>query len=301
MMNIRSLSFVALVTLAAVGCGEAPHSPSASASLAALSQEDCIAERDACFRANPLFGLLSCPPQYAQCTAAAQSGVAKEVAAAVTEVTACTRAAAGCVAEGGVDGVTDCALREAKCVASVVDVELPKVVEGTAKCVDGAVECVNGAENAGDLAGCGLALESCALEQAKSVVPKEVVEVIDGVSTCTSTLEGCIAEAANAAGVTACTERQVTCVAGTLGVELPKLPLSKAVECTEEAAECALDAGNLRGVTACADSLRKCAVGVVEQTDAPEQLSCEKKWTVCVGNDPLKILVCAAELAGCKD
>ena len=180
MKDIRSLCFVGLVTLAAAGCGEAPQAAAAGASIAALSQEDCAAQLDACYRDNPLFGLISCPPQFAQCTAAAQRGLAKEVAAAVSEVAACTRTAAACASEvGNTEGTSQCTLNEAKCVASVVDVELPKVVEGTAKCVDGAVECVNGAENGRDLAGCGAALESCALEQAKSAVPPEVAIVAE--------------------------------------------------------------------------------------------------------------------------
>lgn len=301
-MKNTSLGFLGLVTLAAFGCGEAPQASEAGSASAALSQEDCAAERDACFSENPLFGLLSCPAQYTQCTAAAESGIAKEVAAAVREVAACTRAGTNCAAEAGsAEGAAKCAATEARCVASVVDVELPQVVEGTAKCVTSAVECVNKSESGADLVACGTTLEGCAIEEAKSVVPPEVAMVIDEVSDCTKALNGCIAEASNASGVTACSERQVACVAGSLGVELPKVPVSKAVECAEDAASCTLDAGSVRAVADCADSLRKCAVSVVEATDAPEQLSCEKKWTVCVGNDPLKFLQCAAELAGCKD
>jgi hypothetical protein len=302
MKNFTSLRFLGLVTLAAFGCGEAPQAQEVNQAAAALSQEDCAAERDACFRENPLFGLLSCPAQYAQCTAAAESGIAKEVAAAVKEVAACTRAAAGCAAEASsAEGAAKCATTEARCVASVVDVELPQVVEGTAKCVGSAVECVNKSESGADLVACGTSLEGCAIEEAKNAVPPEVSKVIGEVSDCTKSLNGCIAEASNASGLTACNEQQVTCVAGSLGVELPKVPLSKGVECAEDAASCALDAESVRAVANCAESLRKCAVSVVEATDAPEQLSCEKKWTVCVGNDPLKFLQCAAELAGCKD
>src|SRR6266567_1576704 len=129
MKTLRSLNLVGFVTLAAFGCGEAPQAPAASASVQALSAEDCVAQRDTCLRENPLFGLLSCPPQFAQCTAAAAEGVAKEVAAAASEVAACTRAAAECVVGSSrTEGADSCAVQEAKCVASVVDVELPKVV-----------------------------------------------------------------------------------------------------------------------------------------------------------------------------
>ena len=302
MKTLRSLQFVGLVTLAGLGCGEAPQSPEAGASVQALAAEDCAAERDACFRENPLFGLLTCPPQFAECTAAAGRGIAREVAAAVAEVAACTRAAAGCVAESGSgEGSTNCAVAEAKCVASVVDVELPKIVEGTAACVDDAVDCVNSAESPADVSGCGIKLEGCALDQVKEVVPPEVTEVIDDVTKCTQALNGCIAEASSASDVTACTQGQVKCVASSLDVPVPNVPLAKAVECAEEATSCALDVGSPREVVQCAENLRKCAVEVVGETEVPEQLSCEQKWTVCVGNDPLKFLQCAAELAGCKD
>lgn len=305
MKTLRSLHLVGLVSLAAIGCGAEQASPAAidtRASVEALSAEDCAAQRDECLRDNPLFGLLSCPGQYAQCTAAAAGGIAKEVAAAVSEVADCTRAATGCLGEAGsAESRAQCGVEEAKCVASVVDVELPKVVQDTAKCVDATVDCVNGAESPADLTACGTALESCALDVAKGAVPTEVGEVIDDVTKCNNNLNGCIGEASSASGVTECTQEQVKCVADSLNVPVPQIPLAKAVECAEDATSCTLNAENARGIADCADNLRKCAVDVIDSTDAPEQLSCEKKWTVCVGNDPLKLLQCAAELAGCKD
>ena len=77
-----------------------------------------------------------------------------------------------------------------------------------------------------DVAACGIKLEGCALEQAREVVPDEVVEVIDDVTKCTVATNRCIAEASSPSGITECTERQVKCVADSLGVPVPEVPLS---------------------------------------------------------------------------
>lgn len=290
----------------ATACTGAPEQASfevdAAASGQALTLEDCASQRDACFAESPVLGLLTCPAQYTQCTAAVASGIPREVASAVQDARECVRAGVACTAEAGSPlQVAECAEDEAQCVAAIVDIELPRVVEGTAECVRSTVDCLEASETRGDVADCGSELRSCAVEQAVSVVPPEVAETISDVVDCNNAVRGCVAEASNAEGVTECAEREAACIANSLDVDLPDVPLSEVVGCAENAGRCALDANSIATVAACADSLRQCAVGIVEAIEAPQELTREQKWTVCVGNDPLAFLRCGAQLAGCED
>lgn len=293
------------LSLAASACAATPSQDVALSAAAsqALSFEDCAAQRDACIAENPILGLLTCPAQFTQCTAAVASGIPKDVAAAVDDARECVRVGVGCVAEAGTDPVAlaVCAENEAQCVAAIVDIDLPNVVEGTAACVDGAVDCIESAESRDNLIACGTSLGDCALDQVKEVVPPQVAETIDEVVDCTNALRGCVADTSSAAGITECGERQAQCVADSLDVDLTDIPLSEAVGCAESAARCALSSEDIASVAACADKLRQCAVDIIAEVDVPEQLTCEQKWTVCVGNNQLRILTCAAELSGCRD
>jgi hypothetical protein len=305
MMNKHQTLFALTLSFAATACTTAPSQDVTllAATSQPLSLEDCATQRDACFNENPILGLLTCPAQYTQCTAAVASGIPREVAAAVDDARECVRVGVACVAEAGTDPVSlaVCAENEAQCVAAIVDIELPNIVEGTAACVDGALDCIESAESRDNLVACGAALGDCALDQVREVVPPEVVETIDEVVDCNNALRGCVADTSSAAGITECAERQAQCVASSLDVDLPDVPLSEVVDCAESAAQCTLNAESLANVAACADKLRQCAVDVIAAVDVPEALTCEQKWTVCVGNNQLRILTCAAELSGCVD
>ncbi|HTU57986.1 MAG TPA: hypothetical protein VMF89_06125 [Polyangiales bacterium] len=304
-MNRHTTLLTLTLSFAAASCAAAPTEEAALSAAAsqALSLEDCATQRDACFAENPILGLLTCPAQFTQCTAAVASGIPREVAAAVDDARECVRVGVACVAEAGADPVAlaVCAENEAQCVAAIVDIDLPNVVEGTAACVDGAVDCIESAESRDSLVACGVALGDCALDQVKEVVPPEVAETIDDVVGCTNALRGCVADTASAAGITGCSERQAQCVANSLDVDLPDVPLSEVVGCAESAAQCTLGSEDLASVAACADKLRQCAVDIIAEVDVPEALTCEQKWTVCVGNDQLRIFTCAAELSDCRD
>lgn len=304
-MNKHQTLWTLLLSFAASACAAAPSQDVSllAGTSHALTLEDCQSERDACFAESPILGLLTCPAQYAQCTAAVASGIPEEVTAAVDDARECVRLGVACVAEAGADAVAlaVCAENEAQCVAAIVDVELPNVVEGTAACVEGAIDCIESAESRDNLVACGTTLGDCALDQVREVVPPEVAKTIDEVVACGNALRGCVADSSSAAGITECGERQALCVADSLDVDLTDVPLSEVVECAESAAGCTLNAENLANVAACADKLRQCAVDVVAEVDVPEQLTCEQKWTVCVGNNQLRILTCAAELSGCRD
>jgi hypothetical protein len=304
-MNRHQTLLTLTLSLASVACAATPTQEALlpGAASQALSLEDCEAQRDACFAENPILGVLTCPAQFTQCTAEAASGIPGEVVAAVDDVRECARVGVACVAEAGTDPVAlaVCAENEAHCVAAIVDIELPKVVEGTAACVDGAIDCIERAESRDNLVACGATLGACALDRVKEVVPPEVAETIDEVVDCTDALRGCVADTSSAAGITACSERQAQCVADSLDVDLPDLPLSEVVGCSESAAQCTLNAETLTSVAACADKLRQCATDIVAELDVPAVLTCEQKWTVCVGNNQLRILSCAVELSDCRD
>jgi hypothetical protein len=121
------------------------------------------------------------------------------------------------------------------------------------------------------------------------------------VSKCASSLNACIGTAKNASGVAACNEANAKCVASSLNVTLPDVPVSKVVSCAETAAKCALDASSVSDVTGCARGLTSCAAAVVGVGGNPETPSCSQKWTSCVASNPLNFLKCAADLTGCKD
>jgi hypothetical protein len=305
----KSLSFASAVLMTSFfGCAapdqESAPSDELSSTQQDLTVEECRAQQDKCFRNNPLFGLFTCPAQYTQCVASAENGIPAEVASAVGAAAECTEAAVDCIAKNP-GGATGCAAEEAECVAAIVGVELPAVVDGTAACVDGAVECIEGARRVRDLTACATTLSDCAVEQAVSIIPEEVGEVIGGANKCRIELDACVAAAGSAAEIAQCTEDSASCVAATLDVQLPEVPLSEVVDCAEQATTCALDVRRISDVLECADSLRECAgevaAGVVEGVPAPQQLTCEQKWTACVTRNPFGFFTCGAELSGCKD
>jgi hypothetical protein len=306
-MKHSAISSVALVVSSlALGCA-APEEDNAPEELGVQSQQaltltECAAQRDTCFSKNPLFGLFTCPAQYTQCTATASNGLPAEVSSAISDAAECTSAALDCV--NGANSATAaavCAENEAQCVAAIVDVDLPDVVEGTAGCVDGGLECIRNARRVSDLAACAESLATCAVEKVQAVIPEEVGQVVGDVNECRLALNSCIENASSATALTACSEESAKCVAGSLDVTLPNVPVSDVVGCTESAAECALGASSVRDVTDCAAALTSCASDVVGSVDVPAQLTCEQKWTACLTKNPLNFFGCGGELATCQD
>jgi len=294
----------ALAFAATTGACAAPPQAedSIAESTAALTADECASQRDACFKANPILGLLTCPAQYAQCTRTASDGLPAQVSSAITDAEECIKEARSCVLEAsGATGAARCAADEAQCVAAIVGAHLPKVVEGTAACVDSTVECIRSSEVVSDLAGCAGTLESCAVEQIQAVLPPEVVKVVSDVTSCTTALNGCIAEATRPSALTACTETEAKCIAQSLGVTLPDVPVAKVVDCAQTAAECTLDASSASDVTACARGLTSCAAAAVGVGGDPKPQTCEQKFTTCMGRNPLNFLKCGAELSGCTN
>jgi hypothetical protein len=304
-MNKTTLSAFAVFT-SLIGCAAPDQEPSQSDDLTAGAQQDltvseCGTQRDACFRKNPLFGLFTCPAQYTQCVATASNGIPGEVTAAIADAADCTSTYTQCVAKNP-GGVAGCTAAQADCVATIVGVELPAVVDGTAGCVDDAVSCIDGSKRVSDLTNCAKDLSSCAVEQAASLVPPEVGEVIDGANQCRLDLNACVAAAETPVAIAQCTEDSATCVAQTLHVTLPNVPLDEVGDCADSATQCALDARKLSDITTCATNLTACAGKVIgDTTGVPKPLTCEQKWTACVAKNPFGFFSCGADLASCKD
>jgi hypothetical protein len=303
-------SAIATLALAAssfaIGCAapEADEAPSEELSSQAqeLTLDECAKQRDTCFSKNPLFGLFTCPAQYTQCTATASNGIPAEVASAVSDAAGCTKAGIDCLADASNAAETlACTTTEAECVADIVGVDLPDVVEGTAQCTGNAVDCIDAAKRVSDLGKCAEALAGCAVDQVQAVLPPEVGEVISDVSQCQVKLETCIAGAETATALASCSEEGAKCVAAGLDVTLPDVPVSEVVSCTEKATSCTLDASSIREITACASALSSCAADVVGSVDVPEQLSCEQQWTACLAKNPLNFFQCGAGLSSCRD
>jgi len=304
-MRQSTIATLALAVSSLVGCAapvedEAPQEVSGQEFKLTLAE--CGAQQDECFRKNPLFGLFTCPAQYAQCTATASNGLPAEVSSAVADAAACTSKAVRCrAAAGSPAALLACTTDEAECVAEIVGVDLPDVVEGTAECVEGAVSCIDDARRATDLAGCAESLAGCAVDQVKEVLPPEVGEAIDAVSACQVALETCISRAETATALAECSEDGAGCVASGLGVTLPDVPVSEVVACTEKATSCTLDASSIREVRECATGLSACAADIVGSVDVPAELTCEQKWTACLTKNPFNFLQCGADLNSCRD
>ena len=285
---------------ALVGCAmptsDSGPAPEINAAGAALTLEECAEQRDNCLSENPLFGLFTCSIQYTQCRTTAEDGLPAQVIAAVADARECRQEGSECRrdAESG-GGLLACTAEQAECVATIVDVPLPAIVEGTAACVDSAVDCIVASESTGELRGCGETLADCAVEEAVSVLPEPVRETVEEVGRCRNVLASCTSEASTASGLAQCAVYNVRCVADGLGVTLPDPPVAEGLQCAEEATSCALDAASLSDLRECRNGLLECSADVVR-----EELTCEQKWTACI-NETLNFFGCTRELATCTD
>lgn len=298
-----SIAFV--LAFVALGCGgQAGEDPAVAASTQALDRADCEAQRDECLASGGLIGVFFCNIEHQQCLLEASQGLPSAVLEAVGETATCRAEADDCLAAA--ETVSDrvaCREEEARCVAGVLDVNVPAYVDATSQCVDDSVACINDATRVSDLTVCGEDLTSCSLDATREVVPDEVATVVGDVLTCTDSAGQCIAEAESASELTACNEEQVQCVAGSVDVGVPDLPGSELVGCAETASECLLRAESISDVTRCTEELRECNQQVVDDTVLPEDppLDCERQWTRCLTRQPLGFPECARELRECRE
>jgi hypothetical protein len=300
-MNAKFIAALMLAA-AAAGCAATPvpdHEQLEVQSAAeALTLQECATQRDTCFRNNPFFGFFTCPLQYTQCTATASNGLPAQVATAISDAAACARANTACLnnAENAQE-VLECGVENAECVAEIVDANLPQVVSGTVECVNGALGCIRASETVNDLAGCAETLEDCAVDVVVDALPPEVATVVEDVAECNAALAGCIDDATTPAALAACNQTQVRCIASSLGVTLPEIPVAEALQCAEDAAECTLDARSGADVRACAADLVECNQSLVNGPNRPQ--SCEQKWTECLVRNPFNFFQCAADYQTC--
>jgi len=303
MNQSRLFSFVFVGTSLLAGCTTAVDpqgSPEkTSASTQSVTLADCATQRDTCLANNPLFGVFVCPAQYAQCTLTASNGLPSQVNQAVTDAAACASAFRRCEVEARTPAQTvSCATTQAECVASILQVNLPSVVTGTATCVTDSLNCINNAEQVSGLTTCANNLQSCAVAQIQTVVPPAVSKVIGSVSSCQSTLNSCIAAAATPADVTACSLNDANCVVGSFGLTPPTSTASAVIKCTDDAANCALGATTQGMLDLCRRRLQGCITELVGPTTTPP-MTCAQKWTACLAANPLNFPTCDAQLLTC--
>jgi hypothetical protein len=275
----------------------------ASAQEGPTSLLQCQQDLQRCVLDTPLSEAFQCPAKFRDCAAVVAVNVAAPLVSAISDAADCTRTELRCTADASTPPKAAlCAEDQAQCVASIVGVELPGVVEGTTKCVDTATDCILFASSPADLAKCGADLRSCAVDQLESTLPESVATVIDEVQTCDDQLRGCIEDSSAPSELTACNEKRLTCQAGAFGVELPELHGSDLVKCGEDAQQCGLHVGNGEDVVQCGMQLRDCVAGVAGQV-GKEALTCEQKWTACIRENPTPggFFYCGAQIAGCTD
>jgi hypothetical protein len=293
--NVSVLILAALAGCAAnVPTDEAPVQKSAAE---ALTLAECATQRDTCFQNNPLFGLFTCPLQYAQCQATASNGIPAAVTSAIKDTRACAATANTCLqaAKSAADRLT-CRQKEADCIAGVVEARLPPIVTGTAMCIDDSVTCVASSETTQNLADCADTLRNCAVAQVVAALPPEVGTVVTNINDCTSSLRACTDEATAPSDLTQCTQDEVSCVGNALGVPIPQAPIADAQRCAEGAVDCTIDARSASDLRACTADLTMCNANIAKQ-----QLTCAQQWTRCLAQNPLGFLGCAIQLANCTD
>jgi hypothetical protein len=269
----------------------------------ATTLTQCAADLEYCVVTTPFVTSFICPAEFQLCTARLAVRAAEVVVSAIDAAVECQRVEIGCLASATTaPKVALCAEDRAQCVASIVGIELPHVIEGTTQCIDSATDCILASNEPGDVAACGSSLRSCAVEQVKTVVPPTVVEVIDGVEACRKNLGYCINDAGSPSKIAECNEFRLACVANVFGVALPELHGSDLLQCGEQAQACGFEVSGPGDVAQCARQLGGC-VGSVAGEVIEEQLTCEQKWTACMRENPTLggFYICAGEVIGCVD
>lgn len=303
-MNKSSLSAVAVVVSSLVGCAASDQEPAQGEQLGSQTSEltvaDCDKQLEKCLNDYPVFGVFTCPAQHAQCALSAEDGVPAQVASTVASVAACRQTADKCIVATPT-GAAGCRATQAQCVAAVVGVELPAIVDGTAACVDNVTKCIDGASRTETLAECGNSYSKCAIDQASTVLPPEVGQVIGDTNKCRITLDSCVVAAETPAAIADCNIANANCLAGALDIILPDVPVAEVLDCAEKAGDCAVAARSAADVTKCQDDLRLCNADIVGTVKVPPQLTCEQKWTACIGRTPFGFITCGAEFAKCSD
>lgn len=304
---MKKVSIVGIFTLASfilcTGCtSEVSQEDSIGVAKQNLTIAQCEAQRDECLDSMGLFGLVTCNFNFTFCAVTSETGLPAAVTGAIEDAAACRAELDDCVRAAETPAqLRTCAENQARCVAGILDIQLPPIVEETAACVDDGISCINAAESLSDLDGCGETMAACALEVSSALLPDQVSEVINDVAACTFAVDDCIREASSPSELTACGETQAACVADGLGVELPDIQLSEIVGCAETAADCTREARSLPALNECADGLRTCAREVVDAIETPALIDCDLAWVRCLLRNPFGFIQCAEELRGCLD
>lgn len=300
---MKSKYFAVLMFAAATaGCAapamDNPEEDAVQSSSDFLTLAECATQRDKCFQNNPFFGFFTCPVQYTQCVATASNGLPAQVTSAIRDAAACARENTECLeAAETADDALACGVENAECIAAIVDANLPQVVTDTAQCVEAAGHCIRASETVQDLDDCAEGLEQCALDVVVEVLPPAVGEVVSDVGMCVNELDACIEDATSPAQLAACQQTDIRCVADSLGVDLPDVPVAEAIQCAETAATCTLEARSIDDVQDCAADLVACNARL---NDPEATLTCEQKWTQCLLRNPFAFFQCAAELNLCR-
>jgi len=314
---MKKISVVGLCALASLlfyaGCtSEISEEDQVGVAKQNLTIEQCQAQLDQCLDVSGLFGLVTCNMEFTFCAATSAIPLPEPVTDAIEDAAACRAALGECLeaAETPLQAAV-CAEDQARCVAGILDLQLPEVVTGTRACVEDGMACINSAESLSDLTACGETMMTCAIDEASAVLPEPVGDAISDVADCNFALGDCVRAATSPADLAACGRTQAECIADGLGVELPvpELPElpglpglpqpEEIIGCAETAADCAMAAESIADLNECTAGFVECTTEAVNIPAIPNPVDCQVAWVRCLIENPIEFISCSEELRSC--
>lgn len=134
------------------------------------------------------------------------------------------------------------------------------------------------------------------------LLPDPVFDTVSSVEDCTAELAECVVGFEVPSEAVECNEDYVQCVAGSLDVPVPDLPLADTVACAEDAAECTLGSSSVREIAGCGAVLTSCTVGNVVDVvgTVDELLSCDGVLSCTIESElPSDAVACVEDEAEC--
>lgn len=281
-----------------------PDVPLSGAVECAESATECVAD------ARSLEDLTACTTDLAECTTDAVVDIVDEVPViggplgdAIGQTEDCLSEALTCTtAAQSPAELIDCQQGQVECLAGVVGVELPNPFDAV-DCADSAAQCVLEARSLSELQDCAEDLSVCGGGFIEDTVgglplPGELGDAVNDLTGCAVDLQSCVVSAESPDDLLACEDANVTCVGGTLGVDLPSG--SDAIECVEAGTECVFEASSLAELDACRQELTTCAGDLVPTTGVP-LVDCTAQFTQCLAVNPFALFDCAEEARICNE
>lgn len=260
------------VSLASAACSSAPGDGGVSVGQSAQNVNvlECTENLTDCVQAaQSISDLAACNEDHAACLQGAVEDTVANLPSTVSDalagVDSCTGDLRACVQ--GASAPSDlvaCEEDHATCLGDTLGVDLPSLpASDAAACAEDAASCVEAATSVADLTACGNALVDCAEDAASATagsvpgVPSGVTDALDGVRACTDDLRSCVQSAQTPSALLSCQETQASCVADSLGVNLPDP--SAVTDCADDAAQCVQNASSVQDVASCSEAFADCA------------------------------------------